>query len=224
MDYVLTNGKDYVIENPQKPGEYLHTTYSVNAKKFTYQSARAFKNRAREKYSWVKDYYLVEAESYEVPKNQHSLNYKGNADVYIGSNDIEFDEKILDQIYEEAHNIIGLAGWDMNQLNTYYNILNSALSKYDCAETDIVHALQGYKEKHGKKPQAHKMAKIGYLLEDVRGKHKRIKQPIRYVQVMQDALSKNYSIGKLKEELSKVTNVGYRGRTEYYKAVLNILG
>ena len=224
MDYVLTDGKNYVVEDFSNSGKFTRTVYLENAKKFTFQSARAFKNRARKKYSWAKDYYLADAETGKPPKEQHSLNYKGGADIYIGANDFEFDEKILDQIYEEAHNIIGLAGWDMSQLNTYRNVLTSALSKYDCAETDIVHALQGYKEKHGKKPQAHKMAKIGYLLEDVRDKHKRIKQSIRYVQVMQDALSKNYSIGKLKEELSKVTNVEYRGRTEYYKAVLDILG
>lgn len=223
--YVLTNGKDYVYENELKPGEYLHTTAVHKAKKFTYQGARAFKNRARKKYSWVKDYYLADAENGEKAYDkQQSLNYKGNANAYIGKNDIEFDEKILDQIYEEAHNIIGLAGWDMSQLNTYYNILSTALSKYDCAESDITHALQAYKEKHGKRPQAHKIAKVGYLLEEVRDKHKRIKQSIRYVQVMEDALTKNYSVGKLKEELAKVGNVPYKGRTEYYDAVLGILG
>lgn len=225
MVYVLTNGKDYVYENEMKPGDFLTTTSSVKAKKFTYQGARAFKNRARKKYAWAKNYYLADVESGEKASDrQQCLNYKGNANTYIGKNDIDFDDKILDQIYEEAHNIIGLAGWDVSQLNTYMNVLNAALSKYDCAQSDITHALQTYKEKHGKKPQAHKMAKVGYLLEDVRDKHKRIKQSIRYVQVMQDALTKNYSVGKLKEELSKVTNVAYRGRTEYYDTVLNILG
>lgn len=224
MEYVLTNGKQYVYENELKPGEYLCTTSSVKAKRFTYQVARAFKNSSRKKYAWVKNYYLAEADSGEKVKEQHDSNYKGKANVFVGQNDIVFDEKILDQIYDEAHNILGLAGWNMSQLNTYMNILHTALSKYDCAQSDIAHALQAYKDKYGKKPQAHKMAKIGYMLEDVRDKHKRIKQSIRYVQVMQDALTKNYSIEKLKEELSKVTNVEYRGRTEYYKAVLDILG
>lgn len=225
MLYVLTNGKDYVYENELKPGEYLSTTSSAKAKKFTYQSARAFKNQSRKKYAWAKNFYLAEVNTGEkVSDKKQSLNYKGNANAYIGQNDIEFDEKILDQIYEEAHNIIGLAGWDMSQLNTYYNILTAALSKYDCAESDITHALQMYKEKHGKRPQAHKIAKVGYLLEEVRDKHKRIKQSIRYVQVMEDALTKNYSIGKLKEELAKAGNVPYKGRTEYYDAVMSILG
>lgn len=224
MDYILTNGKDFVYENELKPGEYLHTTAVNKAKKFTYQGAKAFKNRARKKYSWVKEYYLVDANTgSEITNKQQSLNYKGNANAYIGKNDIEFDEAILDKIYEETHNIIGLAGWDMNQLNTYHNLLTTALSKYDCAESDIAHALQMYKEKHGKRPQAHKIAKVGYLLEEIRDKHTRIKQCLRYIGVMKTALTKNYNIGKLKEELSKVTNVPYKGRTEYYNAVLNIL-
>ena len=68
-------------------------------------------------------------------------------------------------IYKEVNSIIGLAGWSLIQLNTYEEELNIGLSLYDSAESDINHALQKYKEDNdGKKPQAHKMAKLGYLL------------------------------------------------------------
>lgn len=81
-----------------------------------------------------------------------------------------------------------------------------------------------YKEdNNGKKPQAHKAAKIGYLLDDIRDRHKKIKQCIRYVQVMEDAITYHYSIGKIKFELSKVTSGEYKGRTEYWKLALHIL-
>ena len=84
--------------------------------------------------------------------------------------------------------------------------------------------MEKYKKIHnGKKPQAHKVAKIGYLLDDIRDKHKRIKQCIRYVQVMQDAISKGYNIEKIKLELSKVTSDDYKGRTEYWKMANDIL-
>ena len=67
-------------------------------------------------------------------------------------------------------------------------MLENGLSKYDSAESDIEHALQKYKEdNNGKKPQVHKMAKIGCLLDEVRDKHKNIKQCIDYIKVMEDA-------------------------------------
>ena len=219
--FILTDGKNYVMENPMKIGEYLATTSPVQAKQFTYKQARSLVQRGGKKYAWMRTYQLVDIQTGK--ESEHSLNYKGNANVHTGKNDIEFDEAILDKIYEESHSILGLAGWNMEQLNTYANILNVALSKYDSAESDINHALQKYKEQHGKKPQAHKMAKVGYMLDEVRDKHKRIKQCMRYVKVMQDAITYSYNIGKIKLELSKVSSEEYRGRTEYYDAVLAIL-
>lgn len=220
--YILSDGKNYVMENELKIGEYMPTTYAVKAKKFTYKQAKSFLSRPGKRYSWVRSYQMIDDGSGEKP--DRPFTYKGNAGAYIGKNDVEFDESILDKIYEESHNILGLAGWDSGQLNTYMNLLSAALGKYDSAESDIVHALQTYKDRYKKKPQAHKMAKIGYILEEVRDKHKRIKECIRYVQVMQDGIKYQYSIGKLKEELSKASNSEYKGRTEYYKTVLDILG
>ena len=119
---------------------------------------------------------------------------------------------------------MGLAGWSMEQLKTYEEELNIGLSKYDSAESDIEHALQKYKEDNdGKKPQAHKMAKIGYMLDEIRDKHKHIKQCQRYIKVMQDAITYNYTIEKLKLELTKAKYSDYKGRTEYYQKALDIL-
>ena len=151
-------------------------------------------------------------------------NYKGNGGVYIGNKDIEFDKDIFDLIYKETDSILGLAGWSSTQLKTYKEQLRNALSKADSAESDIVHALQKYKEDSGgKKPQAHKMTKVGYLLDDVRDEHKNIKQCLRYVEVMEDAIQFGYSIEKIKLELSKAKNSEDQGRTEYYQMALDLL-
>ena len=49
------------------------------------------------------------------------------------------------------------------------------MSKYDSAESDVLHSLEKYKIDHnGKNPQAHKMAKIAYLLDEIRDKHKKM--------------------------------------------------
>ncbi len=60
-------------------------------------------------------------------------------------------------------------------------------------------------------------------VHDIRDRHKRIKHCIRCVKVMQDAVAYQYSISKIKFELSKVSNGEYKGRTEYWKMALEIL-
>lgn len=155
---------------------------------------------------------------------EQEIRSRSNKGVFVGKNDIDFDVSILDQIMQETNNLLGIAGWNMAQLTTYQNMLSMALSKYDSAEVDIEHALQTYKEESGgKKPQAHKMAKVGYLLDDVRDKHKRIKQCQCYIKVMQDAITYRYTLEKLKLELSKATYEKYQGRTEYYDLALDML-
>ena len=40
MSFILTDGKNYVMENPMRPGDYLSTTSPVQAKEFTFKQAR----------------------------------------------------------------------------------------------------------------------------------------------------------------------------------------
>ena len=142
----------------------------------------------------------------------------------INDNNVDFNDSIIDMIYKEVNSIIGLAGWSLTQLNTYEEELNIGLSLYDSAESDINHALQKYKEDNdGKKPQAHKMAKLGYLLDEIRDKHKNIKQCLKYIKVMKDAIAYNYTLEKLKLELTKAKHREYKGRTEFYQIALDIL-
>lgn len=218
--FILTDGKNYVMENPMKLGEYMITTSSSMAKEFTYKQARSLVQNSRKKYSWVKKYNLIDVDTGQ--KSDKSLYYRGNADIYIREEN--FDYSLLNKIEFEANSILGLAGWDETQLITYKNLLNTELSKCDSAQSNINHALEKYKKIHnGKKPQAHKVAKIGYLLDDIRDKHRRIKQCIRYVNVMLNAINKAYTIEKIKLELSKVTCDDYKGRTKYWKMANDIL-
>lgn len=219
--YILTDGKNYVMENPMKVGEYLSTTSPVQAKEFTFKQARSLLQNKKKSLAWIRVYRVIDRETGE---NCYIRNYKGNGGIYVGKNDVDFDDKIIDQIYKEAGSLIGMAGWSLTQLNTYEEQLNNGLSKYDSALSDINHALQKYKEdNHGKKPQAHKMSKLGYMLDEVRDKRKHIKQCIRYVQVMKNAINYSYTLEKIKLELTKVKNTDYKGRTEYYQKALDIL-
>lgn len=220
--YILTDGKNYVMEYPEGSRAWIRTTYPVKAKQFTYKQAKSLLNMRSKKYSWIQDFYMVDNETGKVDKNAQYT--KGNGGAYIGENDIDFDYSIIDAIYKETKSIIGLAGWSMTQLKTYEEQLQIGLSKFDSAESDIEHALQKYKEdNNGKKPQAHKMAKVGYLLDDIRDKHKNIKQCIDYIKVFEDAITYKYTIEKIKLELTKAKHVEYKGRTEYFQMALDLL-
>lgn len=219
---ILTDGKNYVMENPMKKGVYISTTSPIQAKEFTFKQAKAVLNNRSKKMAWIKCYYMVDKEIDKKPKI--SLKQKGNGGVYIGTNDISFDEAIIEEIYQEIRSILGLAGWSKMQLQTYKEELTIGLSKYDSAESDIVHALQKYKEdNNGKKAQAHKMAKIAYLLDEIREKHKNIKQCLDYIEVFEDVITYKYTLEKLKLEIAKEKHVEYKGRTEYYQKALEML-
>lgn len=220
--YILTDGKNYVMENPMRQGVYLSTTSPVQAKEFTYKQARNLLNNKSKKMSWIRNFHMFNKDG--TPYTKNAPTYKGNGGVYIGVNDIDFDVSIIDKIFCESNSIMNLYGWGLTQLKTYEEQLNRALSKYDSAESDIDHALQKYKEDNdGKKPQAHKMAKVGYLLDEVRDIRKKVKQSIHYVQVMENATTSAYSLEKLKLELEKAKHVEYKGRTEYYQKALDLL-
>ena len=220
--FILTDGKNYIMENPVKQGAYISTSSSIMAKEFSFKQARTVLNNRSKKMKWINSYYMVDKETGQVSEN--SPSYRGNAGVYIGNNDVEFDYSIILEIYEETKAITGLVGWNMTQLKTYEEQLNMGLSKYDSAVSDIEHALQKYKKDNdGKNPQAHKAAKIGYLLGEIREKHENIKQCLKYVHVFENAITYNYTIEKIKTELEKAKYTEYKGRTEYYQIALEIL-
>lgn len=220
--FILTDGKNYVMENPMKQGTYISTTSPVQAKEFSWKQARSLLQNKKKSMSWIRSYNAVNQDTGIIDKD---LKYcKGNGGMYIGNSNVEFNESILEKIYLEAESIVGLAGWSMTQLKTYEEELINGLSRYDSAESDIVHALQKYKEDNlGKKAQAHKMAKVGYLLDEVRDKHKHIKQCLDYIKVLEDAITYSYTIEKIKLELTKAKHREYKGRTEYYQKALELL-
>ena len=60
--YILTDGKNYVMENPLAHGNYIQTTYSVKAKEFTYKQAKSLLQTKKKLLSWIKNFYLVNKE------------------------------------------------------------------------------------------------------------------------------------------------------------------
>ena len=106
--FILTDGKNYVMRNPVNPSKYMPTTSSALAKQFTFKQARNLKNNKRKSDKWINGYYALNVDTGEM----ENANGKSNDNVFCGTKDIEFDEKILDDIMTEANSLLGIAGWN----------------------------------------------------------------------------------------------------------------
>lgn len=212
--FILTDGKNYVMENPMKIGEYISTTSPLQAKEFTYKQARSLVQNKKKSLSWIKQFHIINKETGQTEGNV--LKYS-NEGVFCGDKNFEFDENIIDIIKQEVDSIIGLATWDINQLNTYMAMLNQGVQFYDNAIQDIKHA------RLDKRPPAHIRTKIDGIANELEEKRRDVKQTRNYIDVLIKAIKEQWSIGKIKAELSKAKYVPYKGRTKYYEMVENLL-
>lgn len=212
--FILTDGKNYVMENPMKQGVYLQTTSPIQAKEFTYKQARTLLNSKSKKMSWIKSFCMVDKETGELETNIPKYSNEG---IFCGSKDFEFDESIVETIKHEVDSIIGLAAWDINQLNTYVAMLNQGVQFYDNAIQDIKHA------RLDKRPPAHIRTKIDGIMNNLEEKRRDVKQTRNYINILIKAIKEQWSIGKIKAELSKAKYVPYKGRTKYYEMIEDLL-
>ena len=212
--FILTDGKNYVMENPMKQGVYLQTTSPIQAKEFTFKQARTLLNSKSKKMSWVKSFCMVDKETGELETDIPKYSNEG---IFCGSKDFEFDESIVETIKHEVDSIIGLAAWDINQLNTYVAMLNQGVQFYDNAIQDIKHA------RLDKRPPAHIRTKIDGIMNDLEEKRRDVKQTRNYINILIKAIKEQWSIGKIKAELSKAKYVPYKWRTKYYEMVEKLL-
>ena len=212
--FILTDGKNYVMENPMHIGQYISTTSSVHAKEFTFKQARSLLQNKKKSLSWIKSYHMLNCETGEVETNVSKYSNEG---IFCGDKEFEFDESIVGIIKKEVDSIVGLAAWDINQLNSYLAMLNQGVQYYDNAIQDIKHA------RLDKRPPAHIRTKIDGIMNDLEEKRRDIKQTKNYVNVMISAVKEQWTIGKVKAELSRAKYVPYKGRTKYYDMIETLL-
>lgn len=212
--FILTDGKNYVMENPMKVGQYISTTSPIQAKGFTFKQARSLLQNKKKSLSWIKSFHMINQETKQVEDNIPRYSNEG---IFCGDKDFEFDENIIDTIKQEVDSIIGLAAWDINQLNTYIAMLNQGVQFYDNAIQDIKHA------RLDKRPPAHIRTKIDGIANELEEKRRDIKQTRNYINILIKAIQEQWSIGKIKAELSKSKYVPYKGRTKYYDMVEKLL-
>lgn len=212
--FILSDGKNYVMENPMQAGQYISTTSPVQAKEFTYKQARSLLQNKKKSLGWIKSFHMV---NQTTGKIETEIPRYSNDGVFCGNKEFEFDEEIIDEIKNEINSIIGLAAWDINQLNTYLAMLNQGLQFYDSAISDIKHA------RLDKRPPAHIRTKIDGIANELEEKRRDVKQTRNYIDILIKAIKEQWSIGKIKAELSKAKYVPYKGRTKYYEMIEKLL-
>lgn len=212
--FILTDGKNYVMENPMKIGQYISTTSSIHAKELTYKQARTLLQSKKKSHAWIKQFHMINQETGQV---EVKIPRYSNEGVFCGDKEIRLDESIIDNIYQEVNAIIGLAAWDMNQLNTYLAALNQSVQFYDSAISDIKHA------RLDKRPPAHIRVKIDGITSELEEKRRDVKQTRNYIEILITAINEHWTIDKIKTELSKAKYVPYKGRTKYYEMIKTLL-
>ena len=131
--------------------------------------------------------------------------------------DAESLAKMKEEIKQEVTSIIGLAAWDINQLNTYLAMLNQGVQFYDNAIQDVKHA------RLDKRPPAHVRTKIDGIANELEEKRRDIKQTRSYINILIRAINEQWTVGKIKAELSKAKYVPYKGRTKYFDVIEELL-
>lgn len=67
--FILTDGKNYVMENPMQQGKYISSTSPCHAKEFTWKQAKNLLNNNRKSLSWIKNgYYVMDKDTGKVEK------------------------------------------------------------------------------------------------------------------------------------------------------------
>jgi len=201
--------------DPKKPGKYLNTISPLQASKFTYKQARALLINKKIDTRWIKGYKMLNTDTGEFETIIHRFSNEG---VYCDDKAFTINDEIVQNIIKESEKILGLFAWNIDQLNTNKNILTSQMSYYDSALSDIGHAMLD------KRPPADTRTKIYGLEKQLREKRRDVKQAIKYVQVMINSINQEWELSKLRCEMSKAMYHDYKGRTEYYELVIDMLG
>lgn len=218
--YLITNGKEYLMRNPLKQNFFLKTTHLPSATEFTYNQANQIMQSKKQKMRQLtKGMQIV-----DVRTGQTETARKSKENIYTDEKGIEYNDEIVNEILEESDKILELMAYDKSQLNTYKGMLNSWLGKYDSAESDVLHGLEAYRKEHdNKKPPAHKMSKIAYILDDIRDVRRKIKKSILCVDVMIEAIENGANFTRMQNKLESIKSSDYKGRSEYFSMVKEIL-
>jgi hypothetical protein len=209
QQYVITDGMKYIGKDKSRNITYM--TNPDRAEKYTYDKAVNVKdNNIKSTDSDV--WYIVPYEPKMIkPKNKLSIVKTlppAPTELSLAGNKIEFDwNKIIEQIENLLDNIY-----------VYKEQLISQQQYVDWELSDIDHII-------GKKsPPAHIRTKIYGIQQQKRKEREAIHNNIRYTNVIIEAIDQGNSLNEIKNRLKGAEPKPYKGRTELYEELLQMIG
>lgn len=215
--FILTDGKNYVMENPMQQGKYISSTSPCHAKEFTWKQAKNLLNNKKKSLSWIRNgYYVMDKDTGKVEK-ANKVRFGSNVGSFVGNKLYEFNFDIVKKIDKEVNMILKLDTWDIEDLNRTKGELQQGLQFYDSAISDVYHA------RMDKRPPAHIRTKVDGLLNNLEETRRDIKQSLIYIDILIDGVKNHWNVSKIKCELEKSKYAPYKGRTKYYDEALKLL-
>lgn len=216
MKYIITN-EEFYVKRDHARNKYVRDNRKSEATQFTSKQAKHILG-LKHKYTWMKDgFYVREINGMKLgkPMDSKEIHRAGNGNCFM---DYEYNNSLIENIEAEERAIVGLLAYDYEQLGEKKFELEQSLSYTDSAISDILHAIEF------KKIDAAKRAVIVGYMKTLQELHRKIKNCIRYIEVMQTCMNNKDDICSLKKELKNVEHIPYVGRTKYYALIQNIIG
>lgn len=204
----LSNGIWFVARDP-KTSRYRKTLREDKATQFSEKEATDLLRSKKPQYNWLKvDGY----QAIPVVSSGKSAYVKSKNSIYIG---LHMEENC--EIGVEVDKIKSCQLWDIHTLELKENELSEAQSYYDSALSDVLHLLEVHN------PPAHTRAKIYKILQDLRIGHTRTNKNLKYVRIMKRGIEEKWTFQKLQSEINGAEYKDYKGRTDYFNKVLELL-
>ena len=204
----LSNGIWFVVRDP-KTSRYRKTLREDKATQFSEKEATDLLRSKKPQYNWLKsdDYQVVPIVSVE-----KSVYAKSKSGIYMG---LHMEEN--HDIEMEVDKIKSCQLWDIHALEMKENELSEAQSYYDSALSDVLHLLEVHN------PPAHTRTKIYKILQDLRVAHTKTNKELKYIRIMKRGIEEKWTFQKLQSEINGAEYKDYKGRTDYFNKVLELL-
>ena len=209
LQYVITDGRKYVSKDNNN--SMTHTSNVERAEKYPYDKAmNVIKNNMKAKNGEEWEIRLYEPKKSKVKNNLSIVRTLSPAptEMSLTGQKIEFD---WDKIIEQLDNLI-------DNVYIYKEQLVNAQQRIDWELSDIDHIIQE------KSPAAHIRTKIYGVQQQKRKEREKIHVGLRYANVIIESINQGSNLTEIKNRLRGAETKPYKGRTELYDELLEMIG
>lgn len=203
-----TKSKLYIGRTDSYKGQYITVTDKNKAIRFeTFDEAMKLLRSKKSALCFIKGFRVI----------AYDNEYVGRAGIYAGDKAIDIDMEIINNVENIVSDIINVPQPEKAVLEVYNDRLNEMLSFCDSALSDMEHIIEA------ESPAAHIRTKIYGIQQDLLQKRRKVKHAFNYVKVLLDSINDKWDFTLLQKKLMENDYKPYKGRTDYYNVVLEML-